>query len=334
MRNPKFLALHKRLGDGVLLTLARLWAHCQEGGRGPNWGKVDAGYVETVAEWNGNPGELFDLLSKPLLQGKGAWIDVRNGNVSLHDWGEYNKGLISAWRNGRRGGRPRRAEANQVVNRTETGRLVGGSGSGKRSERIGSEETGGEVLSLSTGGGKNPKANAQHPEAGGEVRPHSGPLPQERGPEPDPNSITRTRTKDDEFPECAWPALKEWLAYSEQIGLVAWRAELEWHNQERKRWDRIQNWQAHASFIRTLWENDGRPMSPPATRMSGSGSQNSKKSASYWEKSQKKAALEVAMKDHPGNPKTHSMEGPTAEEKKDFREKMKAWAALNEELSK
>lgn len=106
LTHPKFLLLQRALGKkhSALELLVRLWLHCQAEKRGENWGKVDQNYVEMVAGWEGDPGELWALLTKPLIVGKNPWVRVgAEGEVTIHGWNEANGSLIANWHRNPRG---------------------------------------------------------------------------------------------------------------------------------------------------------------------------------------------------------------------------------------
>nr|WP_294577654.1 hypothetical protein [uncultured Rhodopila sp.] len=99
--HPKFLRLKKRIGDSAAEHLLRLWGHCQETKRGERWPNVDSEYVEMVARWNGNPGDLFSAMKDC------RWLEVIDGDVVIHEWNEHNPKLVGNWLNGPKGGRPK-----------------------------------------------------------------------------------------------------------------------------------------------------------------------------------------------------------------------------------
>lgn len=95
--------------------------------------------------------------------------------------------------------------------------------------------------------------------------------PKESSPSPSPSPIAERESQPD-FPECnGHPTLNEVLAKADMIGLAAWKAE-DWFNemagggwldhQHRP----IKDWTAVLTRVRTKWESDGRPNSPPKPR--------------------------------------------------------------------
>ncbi len=102
--------------------------------------------------------------------------------------------------------------------------------------------------------------------------------------EPDANSpspsscLESIRAQEEvERPEVQRPSLAETLAYAERIGLAPWKAE-DWFNEmEAGGWldhahRPVKKWQAMLTRVRTKWEADGRPKSPPPNnRGTGNG---------------------------------------------------------------
>jgi hypothetical protein len=105
--HPKFRRLKRRLGAGAMDVLIALWGHCQENKRGEFWAGADAEYVADVCEWTGDVATLFDALTES-VNGRPGWIEVQNGGVSIHDWGQKNAQLIHNWKVGQMGGRPKK----------------------------------------------------------------------------------------------------------------------------------------------------------------------------------------------------------------------------------
>jgi hypothetical protein len=147
----------------ALEYLHRLWAHCQTKQLGENWGKVSPDYVESIADWDGETGKLFEILTRKFC-GKPGWVTVKKGGeVVITAWNEHNEYLINAWQNGRKGGRPtgtgRKPADNQPVIPTGTGRKPAGEAIGVWR---GSLESG--IGSLESGVGKGePDALAHLP---------------------------------------------------------------------------------------------------------------------------------------------------------------------------
>lgn len=81
--------------------LVRLWAHCQNFCRGERWKRADSDYVETVARWNGPPGEFFKAACEE------GWIDEKAGLIVIHDWESINRRIVHNWKVGKLGGKPK-----------------------------------------------------------------------------------------------------------------------------------------------------------------------------------------------------------------------------------
>lgn len=93
----------------------RLWGHCQQRRK---W-KFDT-TCEAIAAIcrceNLEPRVLIDTLRDC------KFLDVNNGTFVVHDWEKSNRSLISAWKNGSKGGRPLKSlENRQVTGREPVG---------------------------------------------------------------------------------------------------------------------------------------------------------------------------------------------------------------------
>lgn len=80
------------------IYVLRLWAHCQQRktDRFTGW---NPDVLASVCRWDGDGKKLWDAMLQTFLESDGD-------DVVAHDWGESNAGLISAWTNGKKGGRP------------------------------------------------------------------------------------------------------------------------------------------------------------------------------------------------------------------------------------
>lgn len=147
--HPKFTAFKRELGAPEAVEyLLRLWGHCQIEQRGGNWGKVDAEYIEAICRWTGEAGKLFLALSRQYFRRPG-WITMAgNGAVTVVGWDEENHGLISCWKNGGKGGRPR---GKPNANRTETDRLTG-----RKPDAVSGKPIGGDRSEVDLRGGGIP----------------------------------------------------------------------------------------------------------------------------------------------------------------------------------
>lgn len=115
---PKFQLLKRRVGDYAMEALIRLWAHCQQNQRGEFWPGANAEYIEMVAGWDGDPGLLFGSLLDL------RWLHQEGGGVRIHDWEDMNPQVVNNWKNGPKGGRPKKSNAdgpnNPLVNQSRT----------------------------------------------------------------------------------------------------------------------------------------------------------------------------------------------------------------------
>lgn len=91
--------------------------------------------------------------------------------------------------------------------------------------------------------------------------------PNSNTPTPSPTPLAIER--EPHFPECNGnPTLKEVLSRADQIGLAPWKAE-DWFNEMQGcgwidfQHRPVRDWASVLSRVRTKWESDGRPMSPP-----------------------------------------------------------------------
>lgn len=97
--HPKFTKLRSMIGPGALEHLARLWTFCQTTARGENLGKVTPAYIEAICAWSGPQDQLF----QPLIEC--GFIRVTpTSDIIAHGWNEHNRALITAWKNGKKGG--------------------------------------------------------------------------------------------------------------------------------------------------------------------------------------------------------------------------------------
>lgn len=100
--HPDYILLKAAVGDYAMEALIRLWGHCQSNNRGEVWQGKGVAYVEAVARWTGQRGELFRALVEF------GWVDEFEGGVKMHNWNAQNRKLLSARSNGGGGGRPRK----------------------------------------------------------------------------------------------------------------------------------------------------------------------------------------------------------------------------------
>ena len=106
------------------IYVIRLWAHCQsrKTDRFTDWKPT---VLASVCRWETDPQTLWDAMLETYLE--------RDGNtVVARGWAETNAGLISAWTNGKLGGRPKKQAkptdqkpaGNRPDNRIETVRVT------------------------------------------------------------------------------------------------------------------------------------------------------------------------------------------------------------------
>jgi len=83
------------------LLVLRLWAHCQHRKTSRFPGLTDAA-LSAICRWKQKPEQLRAILIET------GFITYENGSIVVHDWEVTNRILVSAWTNGRFGGRPRK----------------------------------------------------------------------------------------------------------------------------------------------------------------------------------------------------------------------------------
>ena len=106
------------------LYVLRLWAHCQtrKTDRFAGWKPT---VLASVCRWESDPQILWDGMTE-------TFIECKDGVVIAHGWGEVNASLVSAWNNGKLGGRPKKQaenppekpKENRTVNPPKTDRLT------------------------------------------------------------------------------------------------------------------------------------------------------------------------------------------------------------------
>ena len=98
------------------------------------------------------------------------------------------------------------------------------------------------------------------------------------------------------------PSLDEVKAYAATSGLAEWKAVDWWQKQEAVGWmlnnQRIRRWQPLISRVRTYWEADGKPLSPPGKT---SPAPTSEAAMPDWVKIK---TIEEQLAEHPGNEET------------------------------
>ena len=110
------------------LHVIRLWAHCQhrKTDRFTGW---EPDVLASVCRWGGPTQTLWDSMLKT------GFARIEEGVFIAHGWADCNASLVSAWANGKLGGRPKKAKeiedsdkdkkptGNRSVNPAETNRL-------------------------------------------------------------------------------------------------------------------------------------------------------------------------------------------------------------------
>ncbi len=81
------------------IYVIRLWAHCQQRktDRFTDW---NPDVLASVCRWETDGLTLWEAMGK-------TFIEIHGSEVVVHGWAETNAALLSAWENGKRGGRPK-----------------------------------------------------------------------------------------------------------------------------------------------------------------------------------------------------------------------------------
>lgn len=102
LQHWKVRRLIEQLGAEAFVCLQRLWIHAETRKRW-RWPKMQVDELESIADWRGKASQLAEKLVELRLLDR---VDGRG--FSVHGWAEHNQHLVSAWRNGRLGGRPKK----------------------------------------------------------------------------------------------------------------------------------------------------------------------------------------------------------------------------------
>lgn len=100
--------------EAAPIYVIRLWAHCQsrKTDRFTDW---NPDVLASVCRWDGDATVFWNSMLQTFAR-------IEDGAFVAHDWAECNAALISAWTNGKLGGRPtkKKPTENPPVNQTET----------------------------------------------------------------------------------------------------------------------------------------------------------------------------------------------------------------------
>lgn len=103
LNHPKYLALVAILGEQALHYLVSVWAHCQEQQRGEFWAGKDGAWLEMVARWKGQPGQLYEALRDCAGPGRTGFVSQEEGGLRIHQWEEFNSVTVGNWTRNRAG---------------------------------------------------------------------------------------------------------------------------------------------------------------------------------------------------------------------------------------
>jgi len=109
--------LQTELGDDQLAHtyVLRLWGHCQEQ-KTHRFTNLSSGALAAICRFNGAPEQLWLSLQTA------GFIAVKKQSVEVHEWDKYNSGLLTSWKNGSKGGRPKKTREKPGDNPRETQR--------------------------------------------------------------------------------------------------------------------------------------------------------------------------------------------------------------------
>lgn len=89
------------------IYILRLWGHCQLR-REWVFSSLPPSAMKAICRYAGHPTKLDSA-----LQASG-FIHRKDTRVTVHEWQRYNASLIAAWKNGEKGGRPRKEEKDEI----------------------------------------------------------------------------------------------------------------------------------------------------------------------------------------------------------------------------
>ncbi len=86
----------------------RLWGHCQQQ-QTHRFPKLSAVALAAITGFKGAHEALWLALQNS------GFIELKGDVVEVHEWDKYNASLITSWRNGKKGGRPKKPTGNPRV---------------------------------------------------------------------------------------------------------------------------------------------------------------------------------------------------------------------------
>lgn len=150
------------IGHTAPIALLRLWSHCQQR-REWRFANLPNGAVRAICRHDGDADELCDAMEEA------GFISREDGVLEVVGWDEYNAQLIANWKNGKKGGRPKK---NPSGNQSKThGKPMDNPvGSPSKTDKIGCDRIGEE------GSGATPPCTRQ--EAVTQAAKFSPPMPE------------------------------------------------------------------------------------------------------------------------------------------------------------
>lgn len=92
--------------EAAPIYVIRIWAHCQNR-RTNTFQNLSSAALKALCRYPGHPNQLESgLVASGFVRREGQ-------DLIVHEWDRYNASLIASWRNGGKGGRPRKPDPNQ-----------------------------------------------------------------------------------------------------------------------------------------------------------------------------------------------------------------------------
>lgn len=91
----------------------KLWAFCQQR-RAFQFKNMTPGKLKAICEWDGCPDLLWEAMHEA------GFVRDEDGLLVVHDWDTVNAQLVRNWKNGAKGGRPKKTQKEPSDNPSET----------------------------------------------------------------------------------------------------------------------------------------------------------------------------------------------------------------------
>lgn len=96
------------------LYVIALWAHCQQR-KSDRFTHLAPNALKAICRYEGEASKLQSALERC------GFIEVEGEATVVHGWAEANATLVANWRNGQKGGRPKKPIESQPITQTENG---------------------------------------------------------------------------------------------------------------------------------------------------------------------------------------------------------------------